>query len=654
MGRQTRRKINRPNHHKHQKPMKSFCHIPIPPLASTYSSLEVGRDFYGVVNNEWISKVSVPLFENDFGASEELERCIFRESSKILMGMKHKRTSSVFKSLAESCLASADDQQSSIDYLKRILASVNCIQTKEDVVKHFAALAHAQLPSIFKYRYSILPNRKTHVCLSSGLELLPAIYYTDYEKSEKYKALLNTVGDLFGISNLSQIYELEKTLVTNQDNMWSDNDLSAKGSALISKFPGIPWATWFKNSGDEMATSWKARKIWYTSPRWIRFVGKVLKDVAPHYWKLLIARIYIVDSLPYLPAPFDDINYEFFGKFIQGQRQKAPRMELLVNTIYKYLPDTFSEIFWRENGDPSLVEEADKFAKTLVEAAKKRIDCTDWMGQQTKAAAIEKVEKMAIEMVRPGKWPVLRLPRLDSQNFLKNIHELGSWNTSVLFERMGKTYDFWEEGIFRVNAYYFNETNEIIIPYGTFQSPFYSSDASPAWNYGGIGATIGHEMCHGFDEDGRRFSATGEMKNWWTRADDAAYRKKAAGLITLYNKQTVRGKHINGKKTLSENIADLGGIAIALEALKESQLARGLEAEHMLKEYQEFFVSYATSWRTKYRPEKLESSIGVDFHAPAFLRVNLIVAQFDEWYEAFGISEDAPLFIDPAHRIRIF
>jgi predicted metalloendopeptidase len=272
MGRQTRRKINRPNHTKHPKPMKSFCHIPIPPLASTYSSLEVGRDFYGLVNNEWISKVSVPLFENDFGASEELERCIFRESSKILMGMKHKRTSSVFKSLAESCFS----KDTSVDYLKRILASVNCIETKEDVVKHFAALAHAQLPSVFKYRYSILPNRKTHVCISSGLELLPLAYYRDYEKSEKYKQLLNTVGDLFGLSNLSQIYELEKTLIANQENMWSDNDLSAKGSALISKFPGIPWATWFKNSGDEMASSWKARKIWYTSPKWIRFVGKVL------------------------------------------------------------------------------------------------------------------------------------------------------------------------------------------------------------------------------------------------------------------------------------------------------------------------------------------------------------------------------------------
>jgi len=652
MGHQTRRKRNRPTH---QKPMKSFCHIPIPPLASTYSSLEVGRDFYGLVNNEWISKVSVPLFENDFGASEELERCIFRESSKILMGMKHKRTSSVFKSLAESCLATAADvQQNSVEYLKRILASVNCIETKEDVVKHFAALAHAQLPSVFKYRYSILPNRKTHVCISSGLELLPLAYYSNYEKSEKYKALLNTVGDLFGISNLSYVYELEKSLIANQENMWSDTDLSAKGSALISKFPGIPWTTWFKNSGDEMATSWKALKIWYTSPRWIRFVGKMLNVVSPHYWKLVIARIYIVHALPYLPAPFDDIHYEFFGKFIQGQRQKAPRMELLVNTVYTYLPDTFSEIFWKENGDTSLPKEADDFAKTLVEAAKKRIDGTDWMGQQTKAAAIEKVEKMAIEMVRPGKWPVLRLPRLDSQNFLKNIHELGSWNTSVLFERMGKTYDFWEEGIFRVNAYYFNETNEIIIPYGTFQSPFYSSDASPAWNYGGIGATIGHEMCHGFDEDGRKFSAKGEMKNWWTRADDAAYRKKSEGLIRLYSKQTVGGKHIHGKKTLSENIADLGGIAIALEALKESHLARGLDAHQRVKEYREFFVSYATSWRTKYRPEKLESSIGVDFHAPAFLRVNLIVAQFDEWYEAFGVSEGSPLFIDPAHRIRIF
>ena len=315
--------------------------------------------------------------------------------------------------------------------------------------------------------------------------------------------------------------------------------------------------------------------------------------------------------------------------------------------------DIYSRIFWEEAGDPGICEPVDKLAADLVVAAKKRIGAVDWLNKGSRIAAIEKIKHMGIDTIKPKKWPDVLPLKLDN-HCIKNIYELGSWNTDSLFSRLGEKYDYWEEGIYRVNAYYFNETNEIMIPYGTCISPFYSKDASPAWNYGALGTIIGHEMCHGFDEEGKEFNASGQKKKWWTRGDLIRYKRKSNDLIELFNKQTVYGKHINGEKTLSENIADLGGVAIALEALKMDMERRGVKIDERMAEFREFFRAFAVSWRTKYRPEKLKSSVDLDNHSPAFLRVNLVVSQIDEWYDAFNIGPEAALYIPPEKRIVIF
>ena len=185
-------------------------------------------------------------------------------------------------------------------------------------------------------------------------------------------------------------------------------------------------------------------------------------------------------------------------------------------------------------------------------------------------------------------------------------------------------------------------------------SPFYSREASDAWNYGALGCIFGHEICHAFDEDGKNYLTTGEKKDWWSNSDNIKYTRKTKKIIKLFAKQDIHGKHVNGYKTVSENIADSGGLSIALEALKSSQKDRGVSEEECLEEYRDFFISFATSWRTKYRREKLDSSIELDVHAPAFLRVNLVVSQMKEWYDAFDIKEDAGLYIKPEDRVIIF
>jgi predicted metalloendopeptidase len=609
-----------------------------------YSSVNKD-DFYQSINEEWLSTVNIPAFENDFGVSEEVERCIYTKSVEILSNTDNL----MLKELKASAL-NTRSQHVSVEYIKSILNSLGCIETPEDIIKHFSALAKSRILSIFNYQYNIGKNKKIDLRLDSNVPSLPISLYRYDHITKAYKHLLDKVGDLFEIDSLSQIYEFEKGLAFQMDSCWSPDDIKIKGGKLLAKFPQIPWAAWFENSG----LPWKQMNLYYNCPKWIRYLGKVLKEVPVDYWKLYLAKIYIFHALPYLPPPFNELNYEFFDRLIQGQKVKTPQLEVFVNVVYRYTNDVFSELFWKEAGDPALIKPLEAFAKTLVRAAKKRISEADWLGRGSRLAAIEKINKMRIETVRPKAWEKPTQLTLDHKNFIKNIHELGAWNTNTLFSRIGKTYSFWEEGIYRVNAYYFNETNEIIIPYGTIIAPFYSLEASAAWNYGALGSIIGHEMCHGFDDDGKEYDADGERKNWWTRGDKFRYKQKSKALIDLFHKQTVYHKHINGNKTLSENIADLGGVAVSLEALKIDMEERGITGERQLQEYRDFFQAFAVSWRTLYRKEKLESSVDLDSHAPAFLRVNLVVSQFQEWYDAFGIDEKSAIYIPLEKRIKIF
>lgn len=634
-------------HRSQKKTTHPFCYIPIPAPVSNYSSskgISPEDDFYNFINHEWISKIHVPAFENDFGVSEEVERCVFNKSVQILETTKE-------ESLIDLKDSFFKDRHTSIEYIHSIVKSLECIEKPEDVIKHFSALAKSRVISIFNYQYHINPDKKINLQLDANCPSLPLSLYKYPEITREYKALMDKAGKLFNINKLSEIFEFEKTLAFKMDSLWNSDNVSIRGGKLLSKFPRFPWAQWFEVSGLD---GWKRQTIYYNSPAWIRYLGKVLKEVPVDFWKLYLAKIYIFHALPYLPAPYDDLDFEFFGRLIQGQREKLPQMEVYVNTVYKYMSDIYSKIFWDSAGDSEICGPVASMAENLIKAAKKRISVADWLERGSRVAAIEKIGRMGIQTVRPAAWPSVSPLHLDSKNCIKNIYDLGSWNTHTLFSRLGMKYNFWEEGIYRVNAYYFNETNEIVIPYGTCISPFYSKDAPVAWNYGALGTIIGHEMCHGFDEDGKDYNARGEKKKWWSRGDIMRYNEKSKALISLFHKQAVYGKHVNGEKTLSENIADLGGVAIALEALKGDMEERGITGEAALAEYREFFQAFAVSWRTKYRPEKLKSSIDLDSHSPAFLRVNLVVSQFKEFYDAFGIGSDAEMYIPPGERISIF
>ena len=646
--RQTRKRSKRNQSKDH------LCSIPATPAPALMSSSSplTGNDFYEWVNGEWLGKTKIPQFENDFGVSEELERCIYEASKELIVDTKSNTLfHRTLQTLSDSALHSRS-QHTSVDYLKSVLKEVGCVRTIHDVVFQLATLCKLRFASIFNMQYTVVPGHRLELLVDSQSPGLPYSLYFDPENMLAYKETLKKLGSLFEIEELESVYEFERTLVMNVEKTWSPDRYPATGNKLLKKFPGFPWKVWFETLGLE---GWKTKSMFYACPKWVKTVIGFLHTVPIRYWKLLLARSYILNSIPYLPPPFDEIDYDFFGRVVQGQKAKMPQMELLVRLVYDYFPDAFSELFWEKFGDQELLKQAPGFAKSLVTAAKHRLARTKWLKQSTRIAAIEKVDKMQIAIVKPESFPEFDPPvGLDSKCLLKNVYTLGAWNTNKLFERIGHRFRYWEEGIYRVNAYYFNENNQIMIPYGTMISPFYNVRGSAGWNYGALGSVIGHEMCHGFDEDGRNYDEQGQKKKWWTKSDNRTYNKITKALVELYGKQKVFDRHVNGYRTLSENIADLGGVAISLEALKENLKSRNANPDTVKKEIKEFFIAFAVSWRTKYREEKLRSSLELDRHAPAFLRVNLVVSQFDEWYEAFGIGPESHLYVAPEDRIRIF
>ncbi len=624
---------------------RPLCSIPVrvPALSSlskqSIESIEtIENDFYTAINDSWLKSASIPPFESDFGISEEVEACINKKSigllTKIWKDKETKDPKKVFlRTLAESCLHSAS-QHTSVEFLQNELNKLSCIQTKEDVFEKCVELASYRIPSILTLGYTIGTDKKVYLCVNGNISSLPSSWYYRKEKRDIYKDLLEKLGKDFKVQHLETVYQTEKDLVDLLDRCYRDIPTKTTGNGLRRKFPSIDWETFFTGHGIH---DWKTQTIYYRSPQWIRKVGKLLKEIPIQIWKLLLAKAILFASIQYLPPPYDEYENTLYAF---GQTIKKPQMELFLSIVYDYCSDLFSPILWEEYGDSTLVDEIGEFVESIVNGGKRRIETVEWMSKKTKETAIEKLTTLQKEYVIPRKWSNYKLFDLDSKCLLQNILLLGAHTTYQMVQRIGNPYVFWEEGIYRVNAYYFNENNEIMIPFGTIVTPFYIRNKKKiGWNYGALGSIIGHEISHAFDEDGKEYDANGIRRNWWDRKDKREYHKKANELIKVYNKEKVGDKHVNGKKTLSENIADLAGVGIALHALKEKLKHLHLSKQEEKREYQDFFIGYAVSWRTKSREKKLDLSLEMDNHAPAKSRVNVVVKQFEEWYEAFDLDK---------------
>jgi putative endopeptidase len=476
----------------------SFCSIPIPHLPKTFSYDHlpiVGNDFYTAVNEPWIKSVKIPEHENDFGVSEEVEQCILEETKKLVNELKTKQSLTPEEKQITTVVKSGLDsvsQHYNVEFLQDQLNSLKCIDQYEDVVKAFISLSKSRFKSLLNFQIFIDPTKTLHLALDCEMPGLREALYTDVHKMKLYKEFLRELGEQFRICpDFDKIFKMERDLVYLSYTYWTPKKTKTTGNGLLKKFPGFPWKLWFEEHG---ILEWKRMTIYYSCPRWIRKISTLLKTVPISWWKLYLARCYILNGLHYLPPPFDEIDFEFFGSVIQGQKKKLPQLDLTVHTVYNYCTDVFSEMFWKRYKNEALTEHVKSLTRKVLEAGVSCLENVSWLSQPSRKKAIEKLKAMKLEVVRPDHWPSFTPVELNPRCLLQNVYILGESATETLLTRIGSKYRFWEEGTFRVNAYYFNENNEIMIPYGTCVSPFFDMTAPLGWNYGGLGCAIGHEI----------------------------------------------------------------------------------------------------------------------------------------------------------------
>ena len=373
-------------------------------------------------------------------------------------------------------------------------------------------------------------------------------------------------------------------------------------------------------------------------------------------WFSLIVAQWIAGCSPH--GPLRSAWFEYSRRFLQGMIADETVQELRYSFVSTLMPNTLGRMWITQHCHPDLRRHVRRMMEKIRTGAEMALKNTSWMTDSTKKAAIRKLRKMDVQVCWPDldTWPKIESAcGLTSTNLIGNMLSLGKLNTDenqtllTSGDCRHPNGEGWGKPVFEVNAYYYPDENRFLLPAAILRPPFYDARKSIMSNYGAIGATIGHELCHAFDSDGRQYDENGDKRDWWSRHDDREYQKRARQVVRLYESRDYRGLDVDGELTLVENIADLGGIEFALAGVR-LDLGRALTKTDL----REFFTSYAISWRAKDRLKRAAELLATNTHAPPMLRVNHVVRQMDEWYEAFDIGPESPEWIPPARRIRFF
>lgn len=670
MVRTTRKKFIKRHRARAQTIKKRQGALPATPqVPSPLTSKKPGRDFFEYVNGAWLKKTKIPGNSSSFGISEELDAAIEKQIEKILkksvqfakLGKAPRGTHEISMDLVGRLGLSAlrpRVQAENTAYLKKLCRAFGCIRDTNDVSNTLAEFARYRITSLFSvtvyYEPGKKPRAKPYLC-QGGLGLPNASYYKEEAPGKSkilshYGKLLDRLSSELGTEKLSAVIPFETFLSEKMDS----HEVIVRGTELSELCPNIEWDIFWKSLE---VPNWKTLDIKIYSREWLKQINNAFKHFSLKDWKTLFTTHIILHSLRILPHPFDTLYFDFFEKRLRGQKRSPMRLELTIDLLKEWAPTSISYLYAELYIPKSLKSEIHAFVEKIQTAAIDRIHTSEWMSPPTQKKAIDKVKALRLDIGSPDSFPTLPKVNLHTDTLLKNIFLLGEEYTLLDLRTVGKEVDvenYWDDVVYSTNAHYYTETNQMILPAGSFTWPFYHESAPLGWNYGGLGAVISHEMTHAFDMEGMKYSAIGEKKNWWTSGDLKKYKKMANRLVERFGKARVLGHPVNGSLTLDENISDLGGLAIALDALKLELIQHKVSPAEEKTAYRNFFLSYAVSWRVKDNPERALQRLFMDVHAPTPLRVNYVVNQFDEWYETFEIQVADELYLPPEERIRIF
>jgi len=549
-------------------------------------------------------------------------------------------------------IAALDDQQKIADYLRTSAAE------GENFLFGFGAEAD------FK-----ASDMNIAYAAQGGLGLPDKTYYVDADKADKlaaYQAHVAKVLELSGI-DAAQAAEQAKQVVAFETRLAKVSKSSEEMSRDVSLFynpispaeadkltPNFPWTTFFESQG--VATP---KMFSLAIPAFHEEVSKMLADVPAEQWQAYL-RFHTVDGAsPYLSDPFVQENFNFYSKAMRGQAEMKERGKRVLDTIEGATGEALGQLYVKVAFPAESKAQMERLVGNLSDALKVHLEGLDWMSDETKAKAMEKWASFTPKIGFPDKWRDWSGLDTSRDSYIDNVIAANEFNYKWNLSKIGKPVDKTEWGMSpqTVNAYYNPLANEIVFPAAILQPPFFDPDADPAVNYGGIGGVIGHEIIHGFDDQGRKSDGSGLLRDWWTSEDAAKFEAQAAKLGAQYESYDfpqLPGMHINSKVAMGENIGDLGGLTIALEAYRRSLDGKEAPVIDGFTGEQRFFMGWAQVWRTLWRDDALRQQLVNGTHSPGHIRAFAPLRNIDAWYDAFDVKQGDALWIAPEDRVRIW
>jgi putative endopeptidase len=645
--------------------------------ANMDTSISPAENFFMYANGTWFKKNPIPASETRWGSFNTLEENNYKilhellEAAAANKGAKAGSPDQKVGDFYRSGMDTVAIEKAGISPLNPWLARIDAAKNTEEILAEIVKQHSEGIGSVFAFYVS--PDDKNvtqQICqvFQGGLGMPDRDYYFNNDPRttkirDAYKAYLTTIFGLMGndeataIKNSQAVFALETSLakasmtrVEMRDPYKMYNKFNLAG--LSKTTPNMDWANIFAQLGVKGQDS-----LIVGQPKFLAEVGKQLKATPVDAWKVYL-KFHLVNGMAaFLSKDFDNARFDFYGRTVRGQQEQKERWK----RILKVVDGSVGELLGQMYVDKTFKPEAKKRMLDLVNNLQKtygdRIMRLDWMSDATKQKAMGKLNTFIKKIGYPDKWKDYSKLDVVGNDFVKNVIASSAFEYNYNISRLGKPVDKTEWGMTppTVNAYYNPAFNEIVFPAGILQYPFFSDQADDALNYGGIGGVIGHEMTHGFDDQGSQYDADGNLKNWWTPEDATKFKQKTGMVISQFNSYTVLDSvHVNGELTLGENLADLGGLAIAYEAFKKTKQGQSNEKIDGFTPDQRFFLSWAQVWRAATRDEEMFNRIKTDPHSPNLWRCNGPLSNMPEFYAAFNVKQGDKMYRPDSLRAKVW
>ena len=637
-------------------------------------AVRIQDDLFRHVNGAWLERTEIPADKPLTGAFVELRDHAEAAVRDIITTIEAGEPGSDEAKIADLYASFMDAdavEAAGAEPLSPLLAAIDAVATPADLMRLLGRLTRGSISGLVGFETESDPGDPTRYVIfagQAGIGLPDEEYYRldDYSDIRaEYRNHIARMLELAGVehpaSQAERVFVLETAIAATHWDKVRCRDLRQMYNlvtldAFVAAAPGLEWRAFLDGADiDETAMA----ELVAMQPSFFSEVAQLLTPERLSTWQAW-AKWRLVSSLaPYLSSPFVDANFRFYGTVLSGTPQLRERWKRGVALVEGSLGEAVGKVYVERHFSPVAKDRMDQLVANLIQAYQGSISDLDWMTEETKERALDKLSKFRPHIGYPTKWRDYSQLDIRRGDLIGNVMRVASFEVDRSLAKIGQPIDReeWLMTPQTVNAYYHPLKNEIVFPAAILQPPFFNENADDAVNYGGIGAVIGHEIGHGFDDQGSTCDGDGALRDWWTEKDREAFEERTAALVEQFDAlepAEAPGHRVNGKLTIGENIGDLGGLAIAYSAYALAHAQTPEPERDGYTPQQRLFLSWAAVWQAKIRPEMLLQRLATDPHSPAEFRCNQIVRNLPEFYEAFGVTETDRLWLAEDRRVKIW